>query len=62
MLEKQIRLNELHEHISEYLVYNKARTLNSNNNRKLLVALTSLVEILELSMANALIIRNLLIF
>lgn len=52
MLEKQIRINELHEHIREYLVYNKARTLNSNNNRKLLVALTSLVEILELAMAN----------
>lgn len=52
LLEKQIRINELHEHIREYLVYNKARTLNSNNNRKLLVALTSLVEILELAMAN----------
>lgn len=52
MLEKQIRINELHEHIREYLVYNKARTINSNNNRKLLVALSSLVEILELAMAN----------
>lgn len=52
MLEKQIRINELHEHIREYLVYNKARTLNSNNNRKLLVALSSLVDILELAMAN----------
>jgi len=52
MLEKQVRINELHEHIREYLVYNKARTLNSNNNRKLLVALSSLVEILELAMAN----------
>ncbi len=52
MLEKQIRINELHENIREYLVYNKARTLNSNNNRKLLVALSSLVEILELAMAN----------
>lgn len=53
MLEKQIKINELHERIREYLVYNKARTINSNNNRKLLIALTSLVEILELSMANA---------
>ncbi|HLV52245.1 MAG TPA: FUSC family membrane protein [Flavobacterium sp.] len=52
LLEKQVRINELHEHIREYLVYNKARTINSNNNRKLLVALTSLVEILELAMAN----------
>ena len=52
LLEKQIRINELHEHIREYLVYNKARTINSNNNRKLLIALTSLVEILELAMAN----------
>lgn len=52
LLEKQIRINELHEHIREYLVYNKAYTLNSNNNRKQLVALTSLVEILELAMAN----------
>lgn len=52
MLEKQVRINELHENIREYLVYNKARTLNSNNNRKLLVALSSLVEILELAMAN----------
>lgn len=52
MLEKQVRINELHEHIREYLVYNKARTLNSNNNRKLLVALSSLVDILELAMAN----------
>ncbi|HUH25091.1 MAG TPA: FUSC family membrane protein [Flavobacterium sp.] len=53
LLEKQVRINELHELIREYLVYNKARTLNSNNNRKLLVALTSLVEILELAMTNA---------
>lgn len=52
MLEKQIRINELHENIREYLVYNKARTLNSNNNRKLLVALSSLLEILELAMTN----------
>src|SRR5690606_1097158 len=52
MLEKQIRINELHENIREYLVYNKAKTINSNNNRKLLVAQTSLIEILELSMAN----------
>jgi len=52
MLEKQVRINELHENIREYLVYNKARTLNSNNNRKLLVAMSSLVEILELAMAN----------
>ena len=53
LLEKQVRINELHEHIREYLVYNKARTINSGNNRKLLVALTSLVEILELAMTNA---------
>lgn len=52
LLEKQVRINELHENIREYLVYNKARTINSNNNRKLLVALTSLVEILEVAMAN----------
>lgn len=52
LLEKQVRINELHENIREYLVYNKARTINSNNNRKLLVALTSLVEILEIAMAN----------
>lgn len=51
-LELQISINESLDHIREYLVYNKAKTLNSNNNRKQLIALTSLVEIMELAISN----------
>lgn len=51
-LELQITINESFDNIREYLVYNKAKTINSSNNRKLLVALTSLVEIMELAMSN----------
>lgn len=51
-LELQITVNESFDNIREYLVYNKAKTINSSNNRKLLVALTSLVEIMELAMSN----------
>jgi len=51
-LELQISINESLDHIREYLVYNKAKTINSNNNRKQLIALTSLVEIIELAISN----------
>lgn len=51
-LELQISINESLDLIREYLVYNKAKTINSNNNRKQLIALTSLVEIMELAISN----------
>lgn len=49
----QIKLNELHESIREYLIRNKANTSNSSSNRKLLVSHSLLLEIMELSSSNA---------
>lgn len=51
-LEIQVKLNEYHESIREFLIRNKANTNNSSNNRQLLISLTSLVEILEIATSN----------
>ena len=51
-LNLQVKLNESHESIREYLIHNKAHTYNTNNNRKLLVSLSSLVDIMELTNAH----------
>lgn len=51
-LELQIKLNELHENIREYLVHNKIYEGNTANNRKFLISLSAVVEIMELSSAN----------
>ncbi|UYW00988.1 FUSC family protein [Flavobacterium agricola] len=50
-LELQITINESFDKIREYLVFNKVRTINSNSSRKSLIALTSLVEIMELAIS-----------
>ncbi|MEK6450597.1 MULTISPECIES: FUSC family protein [unclassified Myroides] len=49
----QVQLNEVHENLREYLVRNKANTGNSSNNRRLLVAFSSLVEILEIAVSTS---------
>lgn len=51
-LEIQIKLNEYHESIREFLIRSKANTNNSSNNRQLLISLTSLIEILEIATSN----------
>jgi len=50
-LELQITINESFDKIREYLVFNKIRTINSNTNRKLLLALSSLIDIMELAIS-----------
>ena len=50
-LELQITINDSFHKIREYLVFNKMRTINSNNNRKLLIALSSLIDIMELAIS-----------
>ncbi|MHC5309166.1 FUSC family protein [Myroides sp. LJL116] len=49
----QIQLNEVHENLREFVVRNKANTGNSSNNRRLLVAFTALVEILEIAVSSS---------
>lgn len=51
-LDLQIQLNELHENIRNFLVHNKSHIKDTSNNRKLLIALSSLVEMMELSSTN----------
>lgn len=51
-LKIQIKLNEVHENLREYLIKNKANTRNSSNNRRLLVAFSTLVEILEIGVSS----------
>ena len=52
-LEIQVKLNEYHESIREFLIRNQSNTSNSSNNRKLLISLTSLIEILEIATSNS---------
>lgn len=52
-LDLQIKLNEQHENIRNFLVNNKSHVKNTSNNRKLLIALSSLVEMMELASTNA---------
>ena len=49
----QVKLNEIHQNLREYLIKNKASTGNSSNNRKLLVAFSELVEIQEIAVSTA---------
>lgn len=51
-LKIQVKLNEVHENLREYLIRNKANTKNSSNNRRLLVAFSTLVEILEIAVSS----------
>lgn len=50
-LELQISINESFNKIREYLVFNKIKTINSSNNRKLLIAFSSLTDIMELAIS-----------
>lgn len=50
-LELQIVINESFNKIREYLVFNKVKTINSSNNRKLLIAFSSLTDIMELAIS-----------
>lgn len=49
LLTIQVSLNEVHENLREFLIRNKANSGNSSNNRRLLVAFSTLVEILEIA-------------
>ncbi|MCC9043928.1 FUSC family protein [Myroides sp. M-43] len=49
----QVNLNEVHENLRDYLVRNKANTGNSSNNRRLLVAFSTLVEIHEVAVSTS---------
>lgn len=49
----QVKLNDVHENLREYLIRNKANTGNSSNNRRLLVAFSTLVEILEIAVSTS---------
>lgn len=51
-LDLQIQLNDLHENIRNFLVHNKSHIKDTSNNRKLLIALSSLVEMMELASTN----------
>lgn len=51
-LNLQVKLNELHESIREYLIHNKAHTYNTDYNRKFLVTLSSLIDMMELTNAH----------
>ncbi|WP_432671345.1 FUSC family membrane protein [Flavobacterium sp. SM2513] len=49
----QVELNTTHENIREILIRNRSTSGSSNQNRKLLIVFTSLVEILELALSTS---------
>ena len=49
----QVELNTTHENIREILIRNRSTSGSSNQNRKMLIVFTSLVEILELSLSTS---------
>ncbi|ESU22412.1 putative membrane protein [Flavobacterium enshiense DK69] len=50
-LEIQVEINTIHENIREFLFRNTINSSNSNQNRKMLIVFTNLVEILEISLS-----------
>ncbi|ESU26228.1 putative membrane protein [Flavobacterium limnosediminis JC2902] len=50
-LEIQVEINAIHENIREYLFRNTINSSNSNENRKMLIVFTNLVEILEIALS-----------
>ncbi|MGO4821329.1 MULTISPECIES: FUSC family membrane protein [unclassified Flavobacterium] len=52
-LHLQVELNVIHENIREVLVRNRTNSGSSNQNRKMLMAFISLVEIIELAMSTS---------
>ena len=52
-LEIQVEINEIHENIRELLIRNTLHSSNSDENRKMLIVFTNLVEILEISLSFA---------
>lgn len=49
----QVELNTTHENIREILIRNRSTSGSSNQNRKMLIVFTSLVEILELALSTS---------
>ena len=49
----QVELNEVHENIREILIRNRTDYGSSNQNRKMLLAFISLVEIMELAISTS---------
>lgn len=52
-LEIQVEINEIHENIRELLIRNTLHSSNSNENRKMLIVFTNLVETLEIALSFA---------
>ncbi len=52
-LEIQVEINEIHENIRDILIRNARHSSNSDENRKMLLVFTSLVEMLEISLSSA---------
>ncbi|HSD14494.1 MAG TPA: FUSC family membrane protein [Flavobacterium sp.] len=50
-LEIQVEINAIHENIREFVIRNTIDSSNSNQNRKMLIVFTNLVEILEIALA-----------
>jgi len=50
-LEIQVEINAIHENIREFLFRNTINSINSNENRKMLIVFTNLVEILEIALS-----------
>lgn len=52
-LEIQVRINEIHENLRESLIRNTLHSSNSDENRKMLIVFTNLMEILEIALSFA---------
>lgn len=52
-LKLQVELNTIHEDLREILIRNRSKTGSSNQNRRMLIVFTSLVEILELAISTS---------
>lgn len=52
-LELQVEINTIHENIREFLIRNTINSSNSDENRKMLIVFTNLVEILEIALSFA---------
>lgn len=50
-LEIQVEINTIHENIRDFLFRNAINSSNSNQNRKMLIVFTNLVEILEIALS-----------
>lgn len=52
-LHLQVEINTIHENLREFLIRNQTSSSNSNHNRKMLIAFTTMVDILELALSTS---------